>query len=1004
MALPSELLKFKAPGVKLLTEVVENVPQAIAPSGARVLVVNSRKGPVNTMVLISNFTEYVSTFDAISDADERRGNWGARSAQYMLSVNPIYVLNLRQFDNALDKAGLQELSTATAVANHSSKLVPYSSLYNTQQFWKVDPAQLVSPTNLDNLLIIGNVGASNMSVFIRKTRTTQSTLTFEQWYKNLSRTMPAYVNPTDKVSDWMVDVVIFDNQFNTSSSANTSYGYCFNSDGTVKKSVVNSSNAPVDGLTQLTKIVESGYVTTITGSLIQGFTNEFGNSLDVVQLLNSSIQRLGLVAKLNDKLFDNAAIWQSTGSSSSDGMKKPVPVDFNGHSLCHITSVNTFDIDAYANYESVALASYAYDLSISAFNIETLEETEAQYVTPQPTALTIFTALLPGTYNGTNISLDSKSKIYVNSVTKPSVGEHYVGFDGNLATVKSVTLLGAHNRFFGYGINIPVQPFGDDVNYPESHDWSSFDGDNSFTYVNAGKVFPKNLTNSYYVYPVGHALAGLPIVHDFSGHVVHNPNQANIDNNLYVYQTDNTGNYVLLVLPTVGYTPGTQQSIYSTDIAIERINAYDTDNETTLYATLVANHASVENIYQVDFDKELAINNFGDQDATTFNAITYDATKHVINLVDGTKIYTYNDSKVVHYVKTAEQMATSFKPINLTAYSARTAQFLDGTADRQNTVLNTMLDTSLRDALQNQDLVNWTYIVDGFKSYIEPNCKYQLKTIAEERILGRAIYNMPSIYDFAQSTNPYFKQTEDGQFEAKYITTGGNTELPYSNLFSLPSENGWYGYGFGPNILLSDGKSMPPAAIVSNNFARKYINNKPYVILAGPVDGAIGGQGVVDVEYIFNEKNDGTGDRDSLDPFGYNVILKKTGTGLQIYGNRTSQNTVETPMSSIHTSEIVMYIQTRVKSLLERFVFKYNTAQNRLVIESEANSICSEPFGDGAISGFTNQMNEDNNTAEVIRNRIGILDTTIYANNGMEIIVHRTKIDTVTNTATFTIL
>ena len=198
--------------------------------------------------------------------------------------------------------------------------------------------------------------------------------------------------------------------------------------------------------------------------------------------------------------------------------------------------------------------------------------------------------------------------------------------------------------------------------------------------------------------------------------------------------------------------------------------------------------------------------------------------------------------------------------------------------------------------------------------------------------------------------------------------------MPYNNSFSIPSVNGWYAYGFGPNLTLSgSAKTMPPASVVSNLFQAKYISGQPYKILAGPNDGAIRARNVSGVEYVFNETNDGMGDRDYLDPFGYNVIVNKS-SGLQIYGNKTSQNTVNTPVSSIHSSEVLMIVQERINSMLENFVFNLNNSQNRLSIKQQADSICDEPLGEGAISGYVNVMDRSNNTDEIIENKMNKIE------------------------------
>jgi hypothetical protein len=1006
MALSSKLTKFRAPGTKILTEVVQSTPNPVAPQGARILVINSRKGEVNKLVLVSTFEEYVSKFDGISDADERRGNWSARSAQYMLTVAPIYVLNLRSFDDTKDLAGIQELSLNPDVANSEAKEVSYTSLYNTQQFWKVEPSQLIKQDNADKLLVFGNVGTQNLSVFVRKSINAEFDLTFEQWYKNLGREIPSYVNPFDKVSDWMVDVVIFENKFTTESSSNPNYGYCFNEDGTVRKSVVNAANQKIDGLTQLSRIPESGYSRTVTGSLVQGFKDASGNNLDVVKAINGLVQLQGLIAQRNERIFDNAGMWVEGDTVNSNGKKKPVPFDFAGHNLCNITEVGTFDVDAFTGVDSVNVASYSFASDVQDILMEAGTMDSNAEVSSNGSHLLSHNVMFPANVANGNVSIAKYNELYVFEALKPSLGDKYVGNDGNLASVVNVNFVGQADKFFRAGtMDLPVQPYGDDVNFADSHDWESADGaDDTFKYANPGTVFPLDGTQKFYVYPVDHVLAGEALVFDATTEmVVHNPKQADVAN--YIFQKDDAGQDITPDwenLP-VGYTPGAVQLIQLSDFSVEKINADDTVNDTTKYQDLNSTFGKKVNVYKVTFDKQLVVNVTGDQSVTPDMAPKAVTNADYITLNDGEKLPFFANNLVAFRVSTFDQMADKFAPIALKSYTPRSAQFLDGTATRQNEVLDTLLNTGLKKALANRDLSTWNYIVDGFKSFIEPNCKYQLKEVAKERKIGRAICNTPSINDFIYSTDPYFRDEINGQFDPKYITTGGNKELPHSNSFSLPSDSGEYAYFFGPNLTHVEGKLVPPASLASNAFARKYLVGKPYMIVAGD-DGLITGRGITGVEYTFSESESEKGDRDFLNPFGYNVILNKGTNGLQIYGNRTAQNTVETPMSSIHTSEVVMYIQERINKLLERYVFKYNIARNRMVIKEEADAICREPLADGAISGFENQIDEFNNTREVINNRIGILDTVLYDNNGMEILVHRTKIDQETNTASFEVL
>lgn len=1030
--LDSQLAKFRAPGTKILTTVVEQIPVIAPPNGARLLVVNLRQGPVNRPIFVQTWTEFKNIFGNISIAEERKGESGRRSAYYMLQVSPIYVLNLRSFDDTLDKAGTVELSIDSSIKNADEIVQPYSKLFNKQQFWQIDPRQLVKPANTDKLLMLANVGSSNLSVFVRKSQSVRTSLTFDKWYKNLGRTMPAFVYPEDKVADWYVDVVIFDNSFTDASNANAAYGHLFDSDGSVKKTVVNELGQNVDGLSQLAAIPESGYVATVTGSLIPGFINETGINNDVISLINSNVETYGLIAKVNDAIFDNAEVWSKGLTTASNGQKQLLPVDLLGHRLFNIGANSALNSTSYLANTNVEAGSYKFPLALQTIEQATAEvlyttSTMFASINDSTTLVKLDNVMTPGelVVDGSNYTYTktAKNQIYVFEKTKVGVGEKFVSSDGNLATAIKSEFVGKISQILDYGTMVaPVQPYNADA-VPGSKDWDDFAGNAAgFTYPSAdsGTPFPKDGTNSYFVYPASHALTGLPLVFSATtGYVVHNPVEADDIANAYAYQKDANGNDIkpnYSALPG-GYAPDvTRQYIELVDIRPDRVKADDTANATTKWTDLLEAFANGgQNIYLVSFDKPLVFNNF-DDDTTTVDESPYTVTTapdddSTMNFVNGTTLSVYNPmsrtAHSVYRVRTFEQVATKFYGLNLSAYVSRNEQFLDGTATRQKDILDMLTGSSLRNSLANRELISFYYIVDGFKSYIEPSVKIQLKTIAQERQLCRAIYNMPSIYEFQASTNPYFKETIDGDFDPKFIPLGGNLQLPYTNTFSIPNVDGWYAYGFGPNLLISDGGrtiNYPPAGVVSNNFARKYQSGNAYDMLAGPGAGTISGNGIVGTEYTFNEKNDGTGDRDYLDPFGFNIILNKRQTGLQIYSNRTSLNTIETPLQSIHTSEALMYIQDQINKLLERYVFKFNTAQNRLTIKTEADKICQRLLDDGAISGFTNQMDTLNNTSDVINARIGLLDTVLYANNGMEIAIHRTKVDGVQNTVSFELL
>lgn len=1008
MAINADLSKFKAPGVKMLTKVNNNSPQATPPSGARILIINSRKGLVNNPVLVGDYKrEYLSLFDGQSEADFRKGNFGALAAEEMLLVSPIWVLNLRSFDDQIDQIGKVKIQCGSSTENDENGVgerMPYRRIHNTQQFWRVDASKLIPNTSTHkSLLNIGNVGSSDLSIIVRKTKSIQRDLTFAQWYTNLNREMPPYLLPTDKISDWMVDVVIFDNTFNADSKSNPNYGYCFDDNGFVKKHVVSeASNSLVDGLQELSTLPSSGYIRTITGSLIENFTDESGNSLDIMKLINGSVQELGLVAKLDDELFDVASVWESSNTNKSDGNKKPTPVDFVGHEIFHTDSDGFIDDSIFFLEDELKVmtlddVSYKKTYTLGEFGVG--NKTFDNNKKPKMTQLVNrHNAFLVGDVNdgGTIVSPKGLDELVVIGDWNIDNGDKWAGVDANLASVTGVRYVGKTTKVWGVGtVELPIMPFGLSDG---GRNWADgIGGASTYTYGASGTVFPKNGQSGYFVYPPTHPLAGEPLAFDAkSGQVVHNPSLANNDN--YSWQKTNNGSLIKIDWVGVdgGYVAGTEQLIEFKHVAKDLFEEAD-------FTSFVETYGVEENVYVVKFDKPLA---FSQEPKSTVDAdVAFVFDDHVIELSDGKRITVYDNALKAYKVEDFDKFVDSYQPFSVKAYVPRTEQFLNGTFERQESVLDVLMDASMVKSLSNRKLIQWNYIVDAFKTYISPNAKHQLKGIAQKRVTGRAILNMPSVYDFANSTDPYFSATIGGDFDAKYISTGGNKKLPHNNMFTLPSHEGWYAYFYGSNLKMASGRTFPPAATVSNSFALKYKNGKPYVIVAGEDDGRLLSINATGLEHIFSETNDGDGDLDHLYPFGYNALTTtEIGGDIQIFGNHTAFNTVSSPMGAIHTSEVVMYIQEQINSLLKRYVFKYNTANNRLRVREVADNICQPARDAGAISDYTNQIDLLNNTESIRNNRIGILDTRLVDSNGMEILVHRTTIDGETNTASFEIL
>jgi hypothetical protein len=299
----------------------------------------------------------------------------------------------------------------------------------------------------------------------------------------------------------------------------------------------------------------------------------------------------------------------------------------------------------------------------------------------------------------------------------------------------------------------------------------------------------------------------------------------------------------------------------------------------------------------------------------------------------------------------------------------------------------------LYDALIDKDIIDFRYVVDTFTSFDSEglNPKSNLSQLAKDRQNASAILNAPTIEDFKKSTDPSFTDA-NGAFDTAYIASGGNQDKNPTKIYALPSINQGANYAFyyGPGLIVSDnGKDIivPPAAYVCNNYIDKYTNALPWSIVAGPRRGVVAGTNVKGVEYAFDK-----GDRDILEPFGYNPIVFQRGTGLTILGNKTAQQSIKSALSSAHVREVLIYIQDGMADILKDYIFEFNTAQTRLEIKTLADSFLQSVKQDNGVYEFKNVMDSTNNTNEVIDNNMGIIDTYVEPVKGLEIVVHRTTV------------
>lgn len=311
-------------------------------------------------------------------------------------------------------------------------------------------------------------------------------------------------------------------------------------------------------------------------------------------------------------------------------------------------------------------------------------------------------------------------------------------------------------------------------------------------------------------------------------------------------------------------------------------------------------------------------------------------------------------------------------------------------------------DSGIRKGLLNVETMDFRYIVDTMAGGLGASTasKKYLAELAMEKGSCTALINLPSMSDFAKSNAPLFcdsylpSEEQKPAFNVKYIAEGGNQDHAYTTsyeLFSLPTEEQGAKYAayFTPYLKYTEGVRtilVPPAADVCNTFMNKYLGGNAYVTVAN-TNGILANSTISGLEYDFD-----TTDRDALEPFGVNPIITRNGVPM-IYGDRTAFQLINSDFNFLHVRELLNTIEYRCRVILNDYIFTYNNAATRAEIYSRLDPILRSMKDSGALAKYEMQIDEANNTKDVIDQKTCIVDIGVWVTPNMEKIVTRLTVN-----------
>jgi len=255
----------------------------------------SKKGPINNPTYITNSVDFINTFGDLDKQLERKGSYFHRTCLQMLKSGPIFCLNLLQTLDSRDKAQYEAISLGSYYDNSSVLNMPYSRLFNRQDFWTRDDESFMDYVNpdsvdTDHMMYLTNLGDKTTTTFIFKSSISGFDITAENWYGGITK-VPAYIHPKDWISDYIVTVLVLEGDWTNYQllSVDTTWSKYFNLKGLMKAQVsnfVNNANVKV--------------LANYDCSIIPYFQDLNGRNMYIKNVINNDTNTTGLFSTYNE--------------------------------------------------------------------------------------------------------------------------------------------------------------------------------------------------------------------------------------------------------------------------------------------------------------------------------------------------------------------------------------------------------------------------------------------------------------------------------------------------------------------------------------------------------------------------------------------------------------------------------------------------------------------------------------------------------------------------------
>ena len=395
MAIDIELAGLKAAGTYRFERDLSTLPSdgaASAYSNLRLIVGFSKKGPFNSVQLITSTSQFIKLYGNIDRSLEKRGSYFHRSALVALSAGPILCLNLLSLDPDTDQVMHRSISANIKKRNKDICTIPYQTLFNTDKFWFLSSETYLDGVHVfdndysaemgvNNIINFTNVNNKPISVLVKKAsekNTKGYDVTLKEWYG--AENVPEYLNGSSFVSDYMIEVYVISGDFGpkltkSTKSASSNVGdnitptskftdecddvfgditgkinpYVRFASDIIYQEYFDRYGFKSDKLGRFIALPSVNVIATYVGSLLPNFTNKLNQNIWIEDIINKDTSTTGLLCTIDVDLIENVFVDEETGLVNEG-------IDILGHNF-HLMVDNAYDV----NFLSYAISQERID-------------------------------------------------------------------------------------------------------------------------------------------------------------------------------------------------------------------------------------------------------------------------------------------------------------------------------------------------------------------------------------------------------------------------------------------------------------------------------------------------------------------------------------------------------------------------------------------------------------------------------------------------------------------